>query len=232
MGATPKRSSDTSYYHISNGNFAKTVKADTEGAVKRYSEKKKQDVYELLFEDVSGTIKKMYIEEKSFEASKKTKQLAIVLDDVGLTDIISMPVDGKDFRHFCAKIGNVKLTEPVKFKPYNFEDKDQPGKKVRGLNLFQGPGIDPKADKVAWFFTKEKPGDCPQPTAEKMSDADYKIYMIKLTEFFENYIASFNMGKGSALTATPSVLKTENTTAENTVASGGENFPETDDLPF
>ena len=230
MGATPKRNSDASYYHISQGNFAKTVKEGTEGAVKRFSEKLKRDVYELLFEDITGTIKRMYVEEKDFGDGKKVKQMTIVLDDVGLTDIINIPVEGKDFRHFCAKIGNVKLTEPVKFKPYNFVDKE--GKKVRGLNLFQGPGIDPKADKVAWFFTKENPGNCPQTTAEKMSDADYKIFTIRLTEFFENYIKSFNMGKGSTSTATPSVLKTENTTTENTVASGGEAFPEDSDLPF
>ncbi len=108
MARTNTNHENRVYLNVIGGKFAERVKEGTSGSVKRFSEKKKEDVWEILNDRTSGTIKSMKIEKGDFG-----KQLLIEVNDVMESYIVTLPVESKYFDSFCAKIGNVKLNDPV-----------------------------------------------------------------------------------------------------------------------
>lgn len=177
------------FMSIVNGKWAEKVDKDTEGAKERKN-KKYATVYELLYDDVTGIIKGLKIEKKDFG-----KQLQVLIDDVGETYTLSIPVESKYFDSFCSKIGNADLTKPVKIVPYAFIPSGE-SKVKSGINIYQpgNPkaldakgGVDPKG-KLPYFFTKENPNGRPQPEREVMEEEEWKAYFLTVSMFNQKYI--------------------------------------------
>lgn len=167
------------YLSIVGGRFAERVKSDTPGAVKRYSEKKHEDVWEILNDRTFGLIRGMKIESGDYG-----KQLLISMNDVDENYIITIPVESKYFDSFCSKIGNADLGQKIELAPYSFSPKEEEGKRI-GMNLYQN------SEKLGYFFSKEDSKGKPFPENENLSKEDWKIYKIQERKFYCEYINNF-----------------------------------------
>ena len=168
--------SDKVYVSIVGGKFAQKVKSTTDGAVKRYSDKGKKDVYEILYQDLSGRIRMLKIEKTDYG-----KQLAILLDDVGEETQISIPVDSKYFDNFCSKIQNADLSKEIKLAPYSFMPKDKQTK-MTGINIYQS------GEKLGYYYSKENPMGKPFPAKEGMDEDEWKMFKLQERAFFQKMI--------------------------------------------
>jgi hypothetical protein len=197
------------YFSIVGGRFAERVTENTPNAIKRHSAKANDgngaDVWEIQNDYLSGYIKSLQIEADD----KYGKRLKVLMTDTLEEYIINIPLDSKYFDHFCLKIKNADLTKEIKLSPYSFEDK-KTGKKVVGMNLFQGTNLDKKID---YYFTKEQTHGKPMPT-ENMDDEDYKVYKIQERKFFSKMIEA---------------IKIEAPQIQETIS---KQESESDDLPF
>lgn len=166
------------YLYIVGGKIAKKVEPDTVGAVKRFSEKSKKDVHELIYDSIDGVITKAEITKNEFG-----QYLEITLVDGAESCILSMPTESKYFDSFCSKIGTVGVGKKINVRPYSFTAKDD-GKKKTGIS------ITVNGTKVDYYFTKENPRGKPMFGETKLSDVEYKIFKLKEREFFCKYIQS------------------------------------------
>lgn len=164
------------YLNIVGGQFAERAKADTPNAVKRYSEKKQQDVWEILNDRTSGMIKEIKIEKGDYG-----KQLIITMTDVDENYLISIPVESKYFDSFCSKIGNADLNKLIELAPYSFEPKDGGNKRI-GMNIYQD------GQKLDYFFSKENPKGKPFPASDKLDEDDWKMYKLQERKFYCEFI--------------------------------------------
>lgn len=167
------------YLSIVGGRFAEKATSDTPGAVKRYSEKKKEDVWEVLNDRTSGLIRGMKIESGDYG-----KQLLISMNDVDENYIISIPVESKYFDSFCSKIGNADLKQKIELAPYSFIPKEGDKKRI-GINIYQN------SEKLGYFFSKGDSKGKPFPENENLSEEDWRIYKIQERKFYYDYINSF-----------------------------------------
>lgn len=166
------------YINIVGGRFAVRCDSTTTGAVKRFSEKKKEDVYELLYDSLTMNIKSIKIEKNDFG-----KSLVVESSD---GELLTIPVESKYFDSFCSKIGSADLTRNIKIVPFSFEKE---GKKYTGVNIWQ------QGEKLPYYFTAENPKGKPFSGAEKLDESDWKIFKLNERKFFCNFIES--------LTSTP-----------------------------
>lgn len=183
MARTNADNTQKVYLNIVGGKFAEKAKSDTPNAVKRFSEKKNQDVWELLNDRTSGTIKSMVIEKGDYG-----KQLIISMSDVDENYLISLPVESKYFDSFCSKIGNANISQSLELAPYSFEPKEGGAKRV-GMNIFQG------GNKLEYFFSKENPKGKPFPESEKLDEESWKIYKLQERKFYCQFIESLTIKK-------------------------------------
>lgn len=176
---------------IVGGKWAEQVSEGTPNAKERKN-KKEKTVYELHYNDVTGVIKSLKIEKKDFG-----KQLQVVIDDVGETYTLSIPVESKYFDSFCSKIGCADLTMEVKIVPYAFTPNGE-SKAKTGVNLYQhGNAKATTPDgKLPYFFTKEAPNGRPQPMkdgsplqdGQKLEEEEWQAYFLQVSMFNQKYI--------------------------------------------
>lgn len=183
MGLNKHSYEKRTYVNIIGGQFA--IKADDKNpnAVMRYSEKKKENVWELLYDDLSGTIKEIRVEDSQFG-----QQVIIGISDVGEYFEVQLPTEGKYFWHFAMKIPNVNMNEDVTLVPYSFEsktDKNQKGepRRITGMNIMQ------KGAKVPYYYSNDLPNGKPTPERKDMDDVEYKIFRLKEKKFLVESLA-------------------------------------------
>ena|SRR3990167_458709 len=167
------------FLNLVGGQWAEQVKEGTPNAVQR-TNKKDKVVYELLSDRCSGVIKEMKIEKNDYG-----KHLVILMDDIGESYNISIPVDSKFFDSFCSKIGSANLHSNIELAPYSFESKE--GNRVMGMNLYQN------GQKLGYYFSVEDPKGKPFNT-ERLDDEDWKVFKIQERKFYCEYISNI---KGS-----------------------------------
>jgi len=179
MGLENDSHTGKTFLQIVAGKIAQRSAEGVQGAVSREN-KNKVVVWELHHDFLSGKIKELKIENKTF-ASGKTKQLEIAMEDGGKNFTLTIPVDSKYFDQFCAKIGNANLDKKLEIKPYSFIPKGE-AKKKSGLNIYQ----DDK--KMDYFFSKENAKGKPFPPEDRMDEEDYKVFKIQERKFYCDYI--------------------------------------------
>lgn len=187
MGLNTRNFEKRTYVGIIQGKFATKADSTTQGAVKRYSEKKAMDVWETLYDDITGRITDIRIEESQFG-----KQLVVTINDIVDMIHVQIPVESKYFWHFAMKVPNVNLNQDVMIVPYSFEDKvkkDLKGnpQRITGLNFYQ-PATKTPNNKIDYYY---KDGDSHgKPVAEKdMDDDDYKIFKIREQKFLVEQVS-------------------------------------------
>ena len=185
---------------IVNGKWAEKVEKGTTGSIERVN-KKGDTVHEMQYSDVTGVVKDLKIEKKDFG-----KQLNVLIDDVGETYTLSIPVESRYFDAFCSKIGNADMSKPMTITPYSFTPNGEKSVKT-GINIYQiGNPKALKADgtidvkgKLPFYFTKENPHGRPLPQkdgrpladGETLEEEEWKAYFLIISMFNQKYIEKF-----------------------------------------
>lgn len=191
MGLNQVNRESKTYIGIIGGKFATKANSDTPNAVKRFSEKKNQDVWELVYDNVTGRITDIRIEESPYG-----KQLIVAVNDVGDYLQLQIPVESKYFWHFAMKINYVDFNSEMMIAPYSFEDKtkkDSKGnpQKITGLNIYQ-PAIANANNKVQYYYTDAEPKGKPMPEKD-MDETDYKVFRLKEQKFLLEAVSKIKL---------------------------------------
>lgn len=187
MGLNQSQKGNRTFISIVNGKWAKRVTDQTPNAVKRIIENKKdgskKEVYELIYDTVSGFITSIEID----ETGKFGDQLKINMEDVGESFTVTLSMSGREAKNFLCLLKNIRLNEPVTLSPYNFTSKED-GRNVIGMNSYQG-GVG-KEFKVKPYFSKETPNGLPQ--VPDGSDTDeFKLVMKQQEIYLKKWTKKF-----------------------------------------
>lgn len=167
------------YVTVSNGKFVQRVTEETEGAVKRIIENKKdksqKTVFELIYGDIDANLESIDID----ESGNYGDQLKLNMSYMDEKFTVTLPMNGREAKSFLCALPNLNLNHMVILKPFNFVAKDN-GKQLIGMNVYQG-GKD-KENKVAHFYSKETPNGLPQ--VPEGSDTDEFKLVMKAQEIF------------------------------------------------
>lgn len=219
MGLNTGTRGNRTFVNIVNGRFAKRVTEDTPGAVKRIIEKKdksKKEVWEIYYDDVNGMIDSVEID----ETGDFGDQAKVNMSDVGEKFTVTLSMASREAKSFLCCLKNIDLRSEVILMPFNFESKEERGKKVIGMNTYQGGKK--KEFKVAPYFSKENPNGLP-PVPEGSDTDEFKIVMKQQEIFLKKWAKKFIVEN---FDARPEAPTREVKPAET------EAFTPTDDLPF
>lgn len=225
MGLSNTNSDRATYLNIIDGKITRKVNQETPNAVAR-TNKKGDTVYELQYDKLEATIEKMQIEKDDFG-----KKLVVTLSEAADRYLLTIPVESKFFDHFCAKIGNVNIEQPVTIAPYSFIPKGEAQKKS-GLNFYQ-KGLPeshyakkkdgtPDIGKVGYYFTDEEPKGKPQPASAKLDEDEWKIFKMQERKFYCEFIAKVFGNEPTERPTEPALSKQKPVVKEQ----------ESSDLPF
>lgn len=111
------------------------------------------DQYQLLDEDLVGTLVDIAIVDDKFADNVVYKKLCLTIDDGKESFQLQMKMGSGYANSFCMLIQNADLSQPITFSVWS---KLENGKNKTGMFLNQNK----KALK--WFYTKANPGDLPR----------------------------------------------------------------------
>lgn len=205
-------SGSATYATILEGKWAQRVKEGTPGAVEREN-KLGNVVYEIYHDTVTGFITKAEID----DSGDYGDQLKItVSDDIGDSIVASIPMESRYASDFMKRYPGINLDEEVSLTPYSFEDD---GKKRSGISVRQNN------QKIPHQWTKDNPGDMPQPEEKKKGKKivwDWTDQLNFLIEKFEE--------KSKEITRKPKAASIKDQVIAESKANVEEQ--EEDDLPF
>lgn len=187
------------YYSIKDGSFrVKTDKDDSEAVRREYTNPKTGEegvAYERAYKALYGVISDVSFHENSLKDGTVLRSLHIGLgeDENGVSQIISIPVDGRFSTDFLKRLPSIDLTKEVRLMPYDFE-KDGP--RQVGISVYtkdEAENFTVKVDNN--FFTKvEGEGTekkytnlhgFPEPTDDDAGD--WPFYFKKVNKFLVAY---------------------------------------------
>lgn len=168
------------YLNIMFGQVVETATKETEGAKSRLN-KNNQEVWEKHFPFVSGRILNMRIEESRDYGDK----LIVLLDDMGERYQVQMPIESRYFKAFAMRVPNLKPQTTYCIKPYDFVDKENPKKRITGINIHESQ--DDQGQKIESYFTKEHNNGMPE-FPESKDETEIKIWGIKVLKFLKEVV--------------------------------------------
>ncbi len=186
MGLNQSTRSNRTFISIVQGRFAKRVDENTPNSVRRVIEKKdgsKKEVWELIYEDVSGHIESIAID----ESGEFGDQLKINMEDLGEKFTVNLSLSGREAKSFLCVLKNIKLQEDVILAPFNFLSKTD-YRQVIGMNIYQGGRG--KEFKVTPYFSKETPNGLPQ-VPEGADKDEFKLTMKSQEIFLKKWAKKF-----------------------------------------
>ncbi len=161
-----------------DGKLVQRVPEGTDGAMPRQLTKGANEgktVWEKTYTSVSGMITDGGVEVKEF-GGKKVKEIQVKLDD---NILLQLPMNM--LSAFAKPLPNVDPTKEVKISVY----KNKRGK--AGLNISQD------GEQLDWAYTKENPGDLPQPVQDELGEWDFrdhdKFLELEVRKFFADGFA-------------------------------------------
>lgn len=155
MGLNKSENAGTVYLSVANGKLVRQHKEANADTVSRVN-KVGKTVHEEFFKDLTGVITKIETKENDYG-----KQWQIVISDGADRYMLQMPFSGRYSSSFLKALPNVVQGKPVRFMPWEMQDKNDASKKVTGVTLYQdqdGNGM----TKIASAYTKEDPNGLPQ----------------------------------------------------------------------
>lgn len=177
MALNKGENAGTIYLSVANGKLVRKHQAATKETVTRISTKNGKTYHEEFFKDLTGVISKIETKENDFG-----KQWQIVFTDGEDRYMVQLPYSSRYSSSFLKALPNVKHNTPVRFMPWEMQDKNNPAKMVNGITLYQNDGNGEV--KIPPAFTKEEPKGMPEMRKVKVKgketwdDSD-------LTEFLE-----------------------------------------------
>ncbi len=131
---------------------------------------------------IEGQIKKIYYK----ESKEYGNSYEVTIDDGENLYNVSFKENSRYCQDFLVKLPNIDLSQPVKITPYDMRSED--GKERRGTSVMQN-GI-----KLKSYFS-QKEGDVwiyregfPEPKKPKLTDKEWKIYLIEIQSFLMDYV--------------------------------------------
>lgn len=188
MGLNKSANEGTIFLSVANGKLVQQHKSPTENTVERIN-KKGRLVYEESFKDLTGFISKIETKENEFG-----KQWHILFVDDKEKYLVQMPYSGRYSSSFLKALPNVDKSKPVRFFPWEMDDKNNTSKKVTGITLYQDDGNGEVKIKPA--YTKEDPNGLPEMKKIKVKgketwdDSDMMAY---LEEMAMEWISASNV---------------------------------------
>ena len=206
------------YANIVNGSFAVRAeskdKPDSMGNLpkERITEnkdtKEKKTVYEYLYSELSGTLKKVEVK----NVDKIGWQYHLTIGVVASPDVVVNISAGNNYgKSVAVKIPNLKIGDEIALKPYSFEDKE---KKDKNGNPRKNIGVVILKDgeKVESYYYK-KEGDkgkyingYPVVDSEESKgyeQEDWKMYGLKVDKFLRNAVLSWISSQEAATVKVP-----------------------------
>jgi hypothetical protein len=155
MGLNKGANEGVIYLSVANGRLVQKHQSANENTTTRVSEKNGKTYHEEFFRDLTGVITGIETRENDFG-----KQWQITFEDEGQRYMVQLPYSGRYSSSFLKALPNVVHGEPVKFSPWEMDDKNKAGKKVTGVTLYQNDGDG--WQKIPAAYTKEDPGGLPE----------------------------------------------------------------------
>lgn len=174
------QSEQKTYLTIAYGKLRKKAKEGDAGAVWREFEGKGSWAHEYQW--IEGTITKIYYK----ESKEYGNSYEVTMDDGKELYNISFKENSRYCQDFLVKLPNINLAHPVKINPYAM--KDEQGNDKHGTSVQQN------GEKLKNFFS-QKEGEAwiyrygfPEPKKPKLSDKEWKIYLIEIQCFLMDYV--------------------------------------------
>lgn len=188
LPGTKTRSSNTYYFSILDGKFARKCKEMDEGAKKRIN-KNDQVVYEILVDAIEGTLLDCHLHDSDYG-----KQLNVeICPAEGYKYIITIPVQSRYFGTFVERLPNLKSGETIELAPYSFEDDKK--RKQQGVTVKKNAAKIPSAFKLKegdqWISVGGFPA-FPENWKE-LKEKDHKIYFLEVGDFLEEAVNKWRL---------------------------------------
>lgn len=186
------------YYTIVGGKIRRKVDEGTEGAKLREGVLKDGTPFskwELVHAGISGLIKNV-----KFWDGKYGKNIVITFEDEGEGEmVLTLGADNRNTGvPFMQVLPNLDLSQPVTFKPYDFED--DAGKRVSGLSIQQG------GEKIKSYFydpvAKKSIHGVPEPKKNKKGEVNWKVYYAERDEWLQEYMVEHGYIQDADMPAT------------------------------
>jgi hypothetical protein len=149
------------YLSVANGKLVRQFKEATSETAQRINKVGKV-VYEEFFKDLTGIISKIETKENDYG-----KQWQIAFLDGEEKYTVQMPYSGRYSSSFLKALPNLIKGQPVRFMPWEMQDKTDAAKKVTGVTMYQdqdGNGM----TKVPPAYTKKDPNGLPEMKKQKI----------------------------------------------------------------
>lgn len=174
------------YLSVANGKLVRQLKEATKDTTSRVN-KTGRTVHEEFYKDLTGVITSIETKENDYG-----KQWQIVFTDGEDKYMVQMPYSGRYPSSFLKALPNLTNNLPVRFMPWEMQDKNDANKKVTGVTLYQdqdGNGM----TKVLPGFTKEDPNGLPEMKKKRIKGKDVwddTDMMEFLEDFAKRWIAA------------------------------------------
>lgn len=166
------------YLSVANGKLVRQHKKPTEATTERINKQGKV-VYEEFFKDLIANLVSITTKDGEFG-----KQWIVLFEDEGQYFQVQMNYSSRYSSSFLKSLPNVNAELPIKFMPWEMEDKNDPSKKVTGITIYQDDGNG--FVKVPSAYTKEEPNGLPQMKKikikgkEQWDDTDMMAFLEKM----------------------------------------------------
>jgi hypothetical protein len=128
--------------------------------------KKGRLVNEEFFKDLTGTITKIETKENEFG-----KQWQITFVDGDEKFMVQMPYSGRYSSSFLKALPNIEKGKPVRFMPWEIDDKNNASKKITGITMYQDQDGNGQT-KILAAYTKEDQNGLPEMVKRKIKGKD------------------------------------------------------------
>jgi len=149
------------YLSVANGKLVRQFKEATSETAQRVN-KVGKIVHEEFYKDLTGIISKIETKENDYG-----KQWQITFLDGEEKYMVQMPYSGRYSSSFLKALPNITKGQPVRFMPWEMQDKADAAKKITGVTMYQdqdGNGM----TKVPPAYTKEDPNGLPEMKKQKI----------------------------------------------------------------
>lgn len=154
MALNKSENAGTIYLSVSNGKLVQQVKQATTDSIERVNKTGKV-VHEVFYKELIGFISSIDTKENDYG-----KQWQVVFTDGDDRYMVQMPYSGRYSSSFLKALPNIDKAKPVKFMPWEMQDRNDANKKVTGVTMYQEDGNG--WVKVPSYYTKEEPNGLPE----------------------------------------------------------------------
>lgn len=155
MALNKGENAGTIYLTVANGKLVRQHKEPNKDTATRVN-KKGNTVHEEFFKDLTGIITNISVKEDKGWG----KQWQVTFKDGEDRFMVQMNYSGRYSSSFLKALPNVVQGEPVRFMPWEMDDRNKPGKTITGVTMYQDDGNG--MVKVPSAFTKEEPNGLPE----------------------------------------------------------------------